>query len=297
VLTSHARANSSSPIHRGKLVRERLLCQELPPPPPGVNAQPPPLDPSLTTRERYLAHSQDQACSGCHRLMDPIGFAFEHFDGIGRWRADEGGLPIDSSGEILDSDASDGSFTGVGALGAHLAGSPEVHACFSRQWLRWAYGVDEDAQLGCLADEIEDAFEAKEYVIADLIVALTQTSHFRFRLGPAAEPPPPDEPDAGTPPDPSDGGGGGDPGDTPGVTAEVVKTDQWATGYCAKLVVTNVSAAPVTWRVTVGIEGTINNAWNGQFTQTGDRATFTGAPYNATLAPGAIAEPGFCADL
>ena len=69
VLAVHARANSSSPIHRGKLVRERLLCQALPPPPPGVNAQPPALDPTLTTRERYAAHSQLITCSGCHALQ------------------------------------------------------------------------------------------------------------------------------------------------------------------------------------------------------------------------------------
>lgn len=295
VLTTHARSNSSSPIHRGKLVRERLLCQELPPPPPGVNARPPPLDPTLTTRERYLAHATDAACSGCHKLMDPIGFAFEHYDGIGRYRADEGGLPIDASGEILASDGSDGAFDGVGALGAHLATSAEVHDCFSIQWVRWAYGVEEDAQLGCLVDEIEDAFEAKAYVIEDLIVALTQTSHFRFRKGvepttdPVTDPDPEPDPDPDPEPDPEP--------DTPGVTAAVTKTDQWATGYCAKLVVTNTSQAPVTWRVTVTIEGTMYNHWNGQLTQAGARLTGVGAPFNATIGPGVSAEAGFCANL
>ncbi len=55
--------------------------------------------------------------------------------------------------------------------------------------------------------------------------------------------------------------------------------------------------APVTWRVTVTIDGTINNYWNAQVTTSGGRATFTGAPYNATVAPGATAEAGFCAAL
>jgi cellulase/cellobiase CelA1 len=296
VLTTHARSNSSSPIHRGKLVRERLLCQELPPPPPGVNAQPPPLDPTLTTRERYAAHAAEPACSGCHTLMDPIGFAFEHYDGFGRYRADEGGLPIDTSGEILASDGSDGAFVGVGALGAHLATSAEVHACFSIQWVRWAYGVEEDAQLGCLVDEIEDAYEAKAYVIEDLIVALTQTTHFRFRKGAEASPDPDPDPDPDPEPDPEPDPGPA-PGDTPGVTAAVVKTDQWATGYCGKLVVTNTSAAPVTWRVTVAIDGTMYNHWNGQLTQTANRITAVGAPFNATVAVGGTAEAGLCANL
>ncbi len=297
VLTTHALASSSSPIHRGKLVRERLLCQALPPPPPGVNAQPPALDPSRTTRERYAAHSTDPACSGCHRLMDPIGFAFEHFDGIGRWRGDEGGLPIDATGEIVASDSSDGAFDGVSELESQLGGSAEVAACFSVQWVRWAYGVEEDAQLGCLVDEIEQAFEAKEYVIEDLIVALTQTNHFRFRMGTGDGDGDGDGSGSGSGNGNGGGGGGGGEGDTPGVTASVTKTDQWATGYCGKVVVMNVSPAPVTWRVTVPVEGTIYNAWNGQITQSGATATVTGAPYNATVPVGGSADVGFCANL
>ncbi len=224
VLATHARASSSSPIHRGKLVRERLLCQQLPPPPPGVNAQPPPLDPSLTTRQRYAAHSQDAACSGCHRLMDPIGFGFENFDGIGRWRDREGGLPIDAAGEVLASASSDGAFDGVGGLATHLAASAEVHACFSIQWVRYAYGVEEDAQLGCLVAEIEQAFEATEYVIEDLLVALTQTNHFRFRTGPVA--------DGGGD---GSGSGSGDGSGTEPYNASVPIAGTAEVGFCANL--------------------------------------------------------------
>jgi hypothetical protein len=66
VLTTHALPTSSSPIHRGKLVRERLLCQEMPPPPPALDTSPPPVDPTLSTRERYTQHSADPTCAGCH---------------------------------------------------------------------------------------------------------------------------------------------------------------------------------------------------------------------------------------
>ena len=83
-LATHARPNSSSPVERGLIVRERVLCQDLPPPPPGVVAEPPPPDPSSTTRERYSMHSTDDACRSCHRLIDPLGFPYEHFDGAGR---------------------------------------------------------------------------------------------------------------------------------------------------------------------------------------------------------------------
>ena len=320
VLTVHARANSSSPIHRGKLVRERLLCQALPPPPPGVNAQPPALDPTLTTRERYAAHSQLITCSGCHALMDPIGFGFETFDGIGRARATEGGRPIDDSGEIRGSVSSDGAFVGVGGLEAHLAAQPEVAACFSTEWLRWATGQDDRARLDCLSAELATAVGGGSHGIDELIVAITQTAHFRVRAAAVAGSGTGTGTGTGTGSGSGSGTGTGTgtgtgsgsgsgtgtgtgtgtglgEADTPGVTATVERTDAWPTGYCAKLLVQNVSTAPVTWRVTVTVEGTINNYWNAQVTTSGSRATFTGAPYNATVAPGATAEAGFCAAL
>ncbi len=86
LLAVNSKPNQSSPIHRGKFVRERLLCQTLAPPPNNVNIQPPEVDPTATTREKFSQHSSDPACAGCHRLMDPIGFGFESYDGIGQFR-------------------------------------------------------------------------------------------------------------------------------------------------------------------------------------------------------------------
>ena len=123
VLLTHSRSNDSSPIHRGKLVRERMLCQQLPPPPPGLVLQPPGLDPNKTARERYADHSSNAFCNNCHKLMDPIGYAFEHFDGIGRFRADDNGHPIDVTGTVVPNDPgvfpptdADGNFSGTDGL-------------------------------------------------------------------------------------------------------------------------------------------------------------------------------------
>jgi hypothetical protein len=312
VLTVRSRANSSSPVLRGRMVRERLLCQDLPPPPPGVVAQPPPVDPSQTTRQRFEAHRSDPSCASCHHLMDPIGFAFEHYDGIGRFRTTEGGQAIDDTGQVLDSASTDGSFTGIDGLAALLAGSDEVQSCFALQWVRWAYGIQEDAQTACLADDIRARFKASGYVIEDLLVGLTQASQFRFRAGAAAA----DAgagggagsadpgtgagaPDGGSPSAPEGSSGGSAPpaGDTPGVTATVTVTNPWQTGYCATLDVKNVSSQPVTWRVTVTIDGTIYDHWNSDVVQSGTSATFNGAAFNGTVAPGATAQAGFCANL
>ena len=94
-LTTHAAPTSSSPIHRGVIVRERLLCDHLEPPPEGLDIMPPVFDPGLTTREQFAAHTEDDQCRGCHRLIDPIGFGFEANDGIGRFREQEAGQLIE----------------------------------------------------------------------------------------------------------------------------------------------------------------------------------------------------------
>ena len=107
VLATYAKASASSPIHRGVLVRERVLCQELAPPPPNLDTSPPAVDPSQSTRERYIEHASNPACSSCHDLIDPIGFGFEHYDAVGRWRAQDGVHSIDASGSILYSPSSE----------------------------------------------------------------------------------------------------------------------------------------------------------------------------------------------
>ncbi|MCC7538273.1 MAG: DUF1592 domain-containing protein, partial [Deltaproteobacteria bacterium] len=99
-LASHAYSDGSSPIARGAFLRAQLLCQVLVQP-VGVNIMPPDRDPTITGRDRFSEHRDNPACSGCHDLIDPVGFAFEHYDGIGRWRDTEGeGLTVDSSGVL-----------------------------------------------------------------------------------------------------------------------------------------------------------------------------------------------------
>ena len=91
-LASTAGPTDTSPTARGIFVRERLLCQHVPPPPPGViTTLPDPLvdQPPKGRRQLMDEHVENPTCASCHRLMDPIGFGFEHFDAIGRWREKE----------------------------------------------------------------------------------------------------------------------------------------------------------------------------------------------------------------
>src|SRR5215831_13669585 len=93
------------------------------PPPANLKITPPEIKAGSTTRERFAQHDKDPYCAGCHHLMDPIGFGFEHFDGIGLWRDTDQGLPVDASGQITDSTDANGKFDGVIQLNQLLAKS------------------------------------------------------------------------------------------------------------------------------------------------------------------------------
>jgi hypothetical protein len=181
VLAVNAHPNQTSPVHRGKFVRERLLCELISPPPPDVKAVPPEVDPTATTRAKFAQHSKDPYCASCHHLMDPIGFGFEHYDGIGLWRAEDHNLPVDATGEVKDSKDADGKFDGAIELAQRLARSEEVRACVVTQWFRYGHGRNEVKNDGCTMAQLQTSFSAAKYDIKELLVALTQTDAFRYR--------------------------------------------------------------------------------------------------------------------
>jgi hypothetical protein len=187
VLASQAHANESSPIKRGKWVRDRLLCQELPTPPPSVDATPPGLDPALTTRERFAKHTADPSCASCHQFIDGVGFAFERYDGVGAHRATENGKPIDASGEIrgregLDTGTKE-AFEGPRELAALLAKSERAPRCFAHQWFRYARGLKEQGPDACAARTLAKAFLDGGQSIPDLLVKVVTQRSFLVRRG------------------------------------------------------------------------------------------------------------------
>ena len=147
VLGMYAHSNETSPVRRGVFVRARLMCQTLPPPPENLNIMPPGLDPRLTTRKRFLRHSSDALCQACHKFIDPVGFGFERYDGVGAFRTQEAGEPIDDSGEIVGledlKDDSKKPFSGPAELASILGVSPNAQACFARQMFRYARGGED----------------------------------------------------------------------------------------------------------------------------------------------------------
>ena len=178
-----AHADQSGPIQRGVFVRQRILCLDVPPPPPGFNPIAPDPDPTLTTRERFRVHTEAAACSGCHQLIDGTGFGFENFDQLGRYRSEENGLMVDASGEMLATGeaAVDGPYNGVLELSNRLAVSPRVERCLATNWYRYAMGRVETEADGCSLREVEQKFRASGGQFKELLVAVTLSEAFRYR--------------------------------------------------------------------------------------------------------------------
>ncbi len=180
LLAHHAQPLSTSPVHRGKFIREAFFCQFPPAPPADLIIVPPELDADLTTRERYAAHAADVSCANCHKLMDPLGLGLEHFDPVGRYRSKENGHDVDASGEFFATDI-DGKFYGAVELGEGLAGSAQVATCLTKQWLRFAHGRSETPEDACTLSEVGEKFESTSYNIPALVRELTQTDAFLYR--------------------------------------------------------------------------------------------------------------------
>ncbi len=111
---------------------------------------PPVPDSGKTTRERFAVHSQDSLCQLCHSIIDPLGFSFEHFDGMGGFRSRENGHPVDSAVVVSDRTALDGPYADSNQLAA-LARSESVRACFARFTFR--AGAATGTPAGRLAEE------------------------------------------------------------------------------------------------------------------------------------------------
>ena len=181
-LTQHALPENSSPVQRGLIVRERLLCQDLPPVP--VNLDTNLSDPGTfsTNRERYKVHSEDVVCNECHRVIDPVGFAFEEYDAFGRYRSMENGMPVDVSGELDDVSGGPFPLNGVQSLSDVLAESDEARSCFIRYWSYYVHGRAEWDRYECNHDGIRAKAAEKDFSLKDTLLAIVHAPHFTHRV-------------------------------------------------------------------------------------------------------------------
>jgi hypothetical protein len=183
-LTALASPKEPSPFKRGAWVRRRLLCQDLPDPPNDVPELPEPV-PGVSLRERAATHSSAPACSGCHQLIDGLGFGLEQYDALGRFRTMDQGKPVDSSGNVSSTEDSDGPFTGGAELAQRLGASQQAQRCVATQWLRYALARRETDDDACALEALQSGFLASGSDLKQLLVQLTQTDAFWTYRAPA----------------------------------------------------------------------------------------------------------------
>jgi hypothetical protein len=184
-LATHAHVDSSSPVMRGMTLLTRVFCQTTPPAPAEVPALPAKDGAATTTtRARFEQHLSSEACASCHRRIDPMGFAFEGYDGLGVHRTHENGVPIDARGAIVGTASSDRSVNGAVEMAQAVAASPDAHACFARQVFRFTMGVRDRDEDACAVERLSAGFAAAGLDTRELLVALVSSDVFTTRLAP-----------------------------------------------------------------------------------------------------------------
>ena len=176
ILSALAYTGESSPIHRGVFVARGLLGVTIRPPMEAFTPLAPDLHPKLTTRERVTLQTSPAACAGCHTTMNPLGFALENYDAVGRYREKEKDKPVDSTGSYLTRAGDLAKFGSAKELAKFLAGSEEVHAAFAQQMFHHyakqpvrAYGLQRP-------QELRKSFAENGYSVRKLVVDITTTA-------------------------------------------------------------------------------------------------------------------------
>jgi hypothetical protein len=183
-LSLGAKFGDTSPTQRGLLVRTRLFCQDVPPPPPDqdVNVDQPPGDEDQCKIDRYAAHQvQGSSCNGCHELVDGIGFGLERYDQAGLYREHDPGrpeCPIDGVGEL----AGIGTFSGPAGLAERMIESGQLNRCVTTMLYRFAIGRYE---LETLDDNFIDAVMERigdgDFRFDELLLDFVGSEMFRYR--------------------------------------------------------------------------------------------------------------------
>ena len=193
-LSATSKPADTSVTQRGLFVREHFLCQEVPQPPPGVNANLPNLDKGkpMTNRERLAMHLNNESCASCHTLVDPIGLGLEKYDAIGQFRPKQkltfrparkedgdvvkSELDIDTSGYV--SGIANSTFSTPRELGKILAAAPQCQQCVAKQLFRYYTGRHENARDAVVIDRAFADFRSSGFHFRELMVSLLKWSVF-----------------------------------------------------------------------------------------------------------------------
>ncbi len=184
VLVITSNPTRTSPVKRGLFILENLLATPPPPPPPGV----PPLAAAakgqkghLSNREILALHRENPLCASCHDRMDPLGLALENYNAIGRWRTEEKGQPIDSSGELLTGEK----FSSVLELAQILAEQRKTDfcRCLAEKMLTYALGRGVEYYDAPAVEAILKRMDQREGQLKQLVLGIVHSAPFQKRRG------------------------------------------------------------------------------------------------------------------
>ncbi|MGB5812668.1 MAG: DUF1592 domain-containing protein [Polyangiales bacterium] len=180
LLAAFSKFEDTSPTQRGILVRTRLMCEEVPRPPPDVDVDQPPegvLD-AVCKYDRYAEHrDQSSSCAGCHSLVDPIGFGLENYDVAGKYREHDDGMPectIAGTGEIVGV----GQFSSPAELSALLVDNGYIDACAVEEFLTFAWGRPPTVYEQPLLEQVTDEFRDGAHDFQSFILAFIGSERF-----------------------------------------------------------------------------------------------------------------------
>jgi hypothetical protein len=180
VLTVTSYATRTSPVIRGKWILSNLLGVPPPPPPANVPAlkENGGIGKTLPMRARLAQHRDNPACSGCHQLMDPVGFSLENYDAVGRWRTSEDGVPIDSAGSLPDGSR----FQGAAGLRKALLRRPEIFvSTFTEKLLTYALGRGIEYYDAPAVRKIVAEARSNDYRFSSVILGTVKSTPFQMR--------------------------------------------------------------------------------------------------------------------
>jgi hypothetical protein len=183
-LASHALnfENDPNPVHRGKWIRENLLCGVVPEVPITVEAALDPETKDQSTRARVKAKTEQDGCAGCHSLMNPLGYPFETYNHVGIMRADDHGSPPDGSSLLanMPDPSLDGPVRDAVEMSEKFADSQYVKRCFIRQNFRYYMGRDETMADACVLSQMEEAYD-RQGSYREMLTALFTSPAFLER--------------------------------------------------------------------------------------------------------------------
>lgn len=174
LLASFAYHNNTSPIHRGVFLTRSIVGMSLKPPPNAIEFKDSEFDPNLTMREKVTELTRSQACMACHTTINPLGFALENYDAIGRWRVNEtaSDRPINPNGELATSEGTTIEIKGARDVAMYAANSPAAHRSFVTNLFEYsikqapaAYGAD-------TVEKLRELFQKKGYNVRDLFIQI-----------------------------------------------------------------------------------------------------------------------------